>query len=308
MNQGFYRRVSVALVTTAAALAAPTVAPAATVTFGNTSTITIPTVGNADPYPSTIVASGFVGPVQDVNVTIKNLQHPSDWDLSVLLVGPAGQRTILMSSTGSATGAPAPNETFTFDDEAATSLTSAPSCNSDPVPPGNYKPTRATCGDANPEAFGSPAPAGPYPVALSVFDGNAANGTWKLFIRDEDTSDGGVLAGGWSLSITGPTDITPPETTIIKRPKNKTTKRTATFQFTSSEPGSTFECRLDGNLGFSPCTSPVTVRRIGTGKHTFEVRARDQAGNTDASPATDKWKVKQKKKKKKKKKKVGSGP
>ena len=292
MKQVSRRRVTVALAITAAAvaLALPSVAPAATKTFANTSSVAIPTVGNATPYSSMITTSGFVGPVQDVNVTIKNLQHPSDWDLSVLLVGPAGQRTILMSSTGSATGAPAPNETFTFDDEAATSLTSAP-CSSQPVPPGRYKPTRATCGDANPEAFGPPAPAGPYPVSLSVFDGKAANGTWKLFIRDEKDGDGGVLAGGWSLSITGPTDRKPPETTITKHPPNTTTKHKATFAFKSSEPGSTFECRLDGNLGFSPCTSPQTVRRMYPGEHSFAVRARDRAGNVDTSPARDDWKV-----------------
>ena len=204
MKQASRHRVSVALATTAAAaaLAAPSVAPAATKTFANTSAVTIPTLGNATPYPSTITTSGFVGPVKDVNVTLNNLQHPSAWDLSVLLVGPTGQRTILMSSTGSATGQPAPNETFTFDDEAATSLTMAP-CNSDAVAPGSYKPTRATCGDANAEAFGPPAPAGPYPVSLSVFDGKAANGTWKLFIRDEDTSDG-VLAGAGASASPGP--------------------------------------------------------------------------------------------------------
>ncbi|TML37636.1 MAG: hypothetical protein E6G29_01055 [Actinobacteria bacterium] len=292
MKQASRRRVSVALAIAAAAvaLALPSVAPAATKTFANTSSVAIPTLGNATPYPSTITASGFVGPVQDVNVTIKNLQHPSDWDLSVLLVGPAGQRTILMSATGSATGAPAPNETFTFDDEAATSLTSAP-CSEQAVAPGSYKPTRATCGDANPEAFGPPAPAGPYPVTLSAFDGKAANGTWKLFIRDENTGDGGVLAGGWSLTIRAPTDVTPPQTTITKRPPNTTTKHKATFAFKSSEPGSTFECRLDGNLSFSRCTSPQTVRRMYVGAHIFAVRARDRAGNVDTSPARDDWKV-----------------
>jgi hypothetical protein len=40
----------------------------------------------------------------------------------------------------------------------------------------------------------------------------------------------------------------------------------------------------------------VTVKR---GKHTFSVRATDQAGNVDATPATDTWKVKRKKRKKK---------
>jgi subtilisin-like proprotein convertase family protein len=292
MKQVSSRRVSVALATTvaAAALALPSVAPAASKTFTNASPVTIPNAGNASPYPSTIAVSGFAGPVQDVNVRLNGLQHPSDWDLTLLLVGPAGQRTILMSATGSATGPPAPNETFTLDDEAATSLTTAP-CSAQAVTPGSYKPTRATCGDANPEAFTPPAPAGPYPVSLSVFDGKPANGTWKLFIIDEATSDGGVLSGGWSVIITGPTDRTPPQTTITKRPANTTTKQTATFGFSSSEPGSTFECRLDFNLGFSRCRSPLTVRRMYPGDHSFAVRARDRSGNVDATPAKANWKV-----------------
>jgi subtilisin-like proprotein convertase family protein len=279
--------VALAITAAAAAMALPSVAPAATRTFANTSTITIPTSGNASPYPSTIAVGGFGGPVQDVNVKIKSLQHQSATDISVLLVGPAGQRTILMSGAGSATGPPTPNETFTLDDEAAASLP----CSDQPVPPGSYKPTRATCFSTNPEAFGPPAPAGPYPVSLSVFDGKLANGSWKLFVIDESTNDGGVIAGGWSLTITAPNDITPPQTTIIRRPANTTTKQTATFEFKSSEAGSTFECRLDFNLGFSRCKSPVTVGRMYPGDHTLAVRARDRSGNVDATPARANWKV-----------------
>jgi hypothetical protein len=91
-------------------------------------------------------------------------------------------------------------------------------------------------------------------------------------------------------------DTSPPETTIAGGPKHKTKKKTATFTFTSSEPGSTFECRLDENLGFSPCTSPADVK-VGKGKHTFQVRAVDAAGNVDPTPAADNWKVKKKQKK-----------
>jgi hypothetical protein len=128
-----------------------------------------------------------------------------------------------------------------------------------------------------------------------VFDGTNQNGNWSLYVIDESPSDAGILAGGWSLTITGATDSTPPETTIAKGPKDTTKKKTATFIFSSSEPGSTFECRLDGNLGFSPCTSPQKVRKISLGKHTFEVRATDQAGNTEAAAATDQWRVKKRK-------------
>ncbi len=45
----------------------PSAAPAATVAFANPSGISIPTSGNATPYPSTIAVSGFVGPLTDVN-------------------------------------------------------------------------------------------------------------------------------------------------------------------------------------------------------------------------------------------------
>ena len=89
-------------------------------------------------------------------------------------------------------------------------------------------------------------------------------------------------------------DCAPPETTITKGPKKRARKKQATFEFSSSEPGSTFECRLDRNLDFSRCVSGVSVK-VTKGKHDFEVRAKDPAGNVDASPATDNWKVKKKK-------------
>ena len=96
------------------------------------------------------------------------------------------------------------------------------------------------------------------------------------------------------IASCAPPDTAPPDTTITKRPKDKTKKKTATFEFTSSEPGSTFDCKLDG-AQFQPCTSPDTLK-VKKGKHTFEVRARDAAGNVDATPASDDWKVKKKRK------------
>jgi len=96
----------------------------------------------------------------------------------------------------------------------------------------------------------------------------------------------------------GAGDAAPPDTQITAGPKDKTKRKTATFAFTSTEPGSTFNCILDGKQEFKPCTSPITVK-VKKGKHSFEVKATDMAGNVDPSPATDAWKVKKKKKKKK---------
>ncbi len=89
-----------------------------------------------------------------------------------------------------------------------------------------------------------------------------------------------------------PPDIAPPETTITKEPKQKTAKPKAKYEFASDEPGSTFECKIDkAGFGFGDCTSPVKLKRLDEGKHKFEVRAIDPAGNVDPSPAKDKFKV-----------------
>jgi hypothetical protein len=105
---------------------------------------------------------------------------------------------------------------------------------------------------------------------------------------------GGSTPPGTGTPATTAPDKTPPATTIVKGPKKKTTSKTATFDFGSSESGSTFECSLDSSP-FRPCTSPHTVRAGKPGKHDFQVRARDAAGNLDQSAATYSWTVKGKK-------------
>jgi hypothetical protein len=85
-------------------------------------------------------------------------------------------------------------------------------------------------------------------------------------------------------------DTDPPETEITKAPKNKTEKPKARFGFESDEPGSTFDCKLD-KKDFAPCDSPRKYKHLKTRKHKFKVRATDPAGNTDPTPAKDKFKV-----------------
>jgi hypothetical protein len=94
-----------------------------------------------------------------------------------------------------------------------------------------------------------------------------------------------------------PVDSVAPTTTITRGPKDKTKKKTATFEFTGTDARAiaSFQCKLD-SAAFAPCTSPHAVK-VKKGKHTFQVQAIDQAGNV-GTPATDTWKVKKKKKKK----------
>ncbi len=84
-------------------------------------------------------------------------------------------------------------------------------------------------------------------------------------------------------------DSTPPQTTITSGPSGQTRNRRPTFSFTSSEPGSSFRCRLDSQP-FGSCSGPGASHTpyvaLSTGPHTFYVRAIDPAGNVDASPAS----------------------
>ena len=87
-----------------------------------------------------------------------------------------------------------------------------------------------------------------------------------------------------------PADTTPPQTTIDSGPSGTVTTGSGTFTFSSTESGSTFECRMDAGT-WSACTSPHAVSGLADGSHTFEVRATDVAGNTDPTPATRTWTV-----------------
>jgi hypothetical protein len=85
-------------------------------------------------------------------------------------------------------------------------------------------------------------------------------------------------------------DTQPPETTITGGPADgSTTGPSVTFNFTSSETGSTFECSLDSGP-FLPCTSPQ-ILSLSNGSHTFSVRAIDAVNNIDPTPATRTWTV-----------------
>lgn len=90
-------------------------------------------------------------------------------------------------------------------------------------------------------------------------------------------------------------DTTAPTTTITSAPIDKTRDRTPTFAFTSSELGARFECSVDGS-DFAACTSQHTTPKLDRGRHTFQVRAIDAAGNTDLSPASETFTIKRKRK------------
>ena len=87
-----------------------------------------------------------------------------------------------------------------------------------------------------------------------------------------------------------PNETEAPDTTITASPPLSTTSRSATFRFTASELGITFECALDA-AAFSECNSGIVLTNLSVGEHTFQVRATDAFGNVDLEPASYTWLV-----------------
>jgi CSLREA domain-containing protein len=82
-----------------------------------------------------------------------------------------------------------------------------------------------------------------------------------------------------------------PQTKILKGPKGKKlAKATIAFKFKAGVDGSGFQCRLDGGQ-FERCHSPKVYTGLKPGKHRFEVRAINSAGQVDATPAKLKFTV-----------------
>ena len=80
-----------------------------------------------------------------------------------------------------------------------------------------------------------------------------------------------------------------PQTTISGKPVPGSLDRTATFTFTASLAGSTFECKLDSGA-WAACTSPRSLTALATGAHKFQVRAVKGTAK-DSSPASYSWTI-----------------
>jgi hypothetical protein len=128
-----------------------------------------------------------------------------------------------------------------------------------------------------------------YNVAVS---GMTGSGTVIASIAAGVAEDGDSNPNEASTStdntVTYDTDA--PNTSITDYPDAMSRSTDASFSFTSTEPGSTFECQLDGG-GFSACTSPKDYTGLDYGEHIFLVRAIDGAGNPDPIPASYSWTV-----------------
>jgi hypothetical protein len=197
----------------AVALFVPTSASAGTYFSGTPFTFPEFNPGPNATYAHTIAVAGEQGKVTRVQANLNGFSSDDPVGAQVLLVGPQGQKTILMREACGGTAVS--GLTFNFTDSALGSLP-----NNCVGQSGSFKPT-----DNDPAAsMPAPAPAAPYPVTLSVFNGTVANGIWTLFARDLLVGgDSPTLSAGWSLQI----DSVPDAVTTPKKKCKKKKHRAA---------------------------------------------------------------------------------
>jgi hypothetical protein len=103
-----------------------------------------------------------------------------------------------------------------------------------------------------------------------------ADGAYVLELRATDAAFNTGPATSRAFTV----DSVAPTVAITAGPTGATTDSTPTFEFASSEPGATFECRVAESSSFAACASPYTATALADGSYTFGVRAIDAAANT----------------------------
>jgi subtilisin-like proprotein convertase family protein len=249
--------------------------------YRNTASITINDLAAASPYPSAIVVPATAGTITKVTATIYGLTHARQNDLDILLVGPLGQKVLLMSDVGG--GVSVANVNLRFDDAAAVSLPT----NAESISTGTYKPTDS---GVNPDPFSAPAPAAPYDLTLSAFNGTIPTGTWSLYVIDDRASNTGSISGGWKLSLqtTAPSVVAPSALSYSSNPATYTKDSVITNNTPTSSGGAVVSYAVSPALpaGLTLNTStgiisgtPTTL----TAASDYTITATNTGGSTDAS-------------------------
>ncbi len=182
------------------------------------------------PYPSRIFGPTTGGSITSLTLTLNSLSHTDVQDVDMLLIGPLGQKFVVLSDVGA--GA-ANNITLTLADAAGSLLPTAGALSS-----GTFKPTNGT--NSSESAFPN-TPAGtinhPAPTGIatfgSIYAGTNPTGTWRLYVLDDTGSDGGSVAGGWCLNFT--LDLFDTTTTLASNLNPSNNGEQVTFTATVNE-------------------------------------------------------------------------
>ena len=245
----------------------PTVTPTAQVcppVFSNVAPIAINDNAAGAPYPSNITVSGLSGTVTSVTVDLLDLAHTFPDDVDIMLVGPGGQNTLLMSDAG--LGFDIVRTNLTFDDAVPVALPDDTRIFSGTFGPTNY--------DTTTDLFPAPAPTPGGPVAMGVFIGTNPNGVWSLYVRDDLGVDTGVIGAGWKLHIKTSECNTPTGT-----PTPTATFTATPFPTVTETPGGGFSVQLSSPTysGHEGQSAAITITKFGNpvGGYQFNFRTSD---------------------------------
>ncbi len=115
--------------------------------------------------------------------------------------------------------------------------------------------------------------------------GLGEGGHW-FYVRAFDLAGNPGTEPGYNWYI----DLSGPETYLNSYPPDPSSSADASFSFSCSEGGCSYECQLDSS-GWASCSSPQNYTGLAEGPHEFQVRALDALGNPDDTPAVRDWTI-----------------
>jgi DNA-binding beta-propeller fold protein YncE len=234
------------------------------------------TANNVSPY--SIGGSGALTPITCSGTNCNTAAGP---DFQSVVVSPDQAPTAVFSAT-----AARPGQASSFNGSASTASAGQTVARYD----WNFGDGQ-TASNAGPTPTHSYSAEGNYTATLTVTD-DAGCSTTQTYTGQTVSCNGTSVA---QTTHTVSVDGTPPNTLIDSAAHGTGSDPTPTFDFHSTEAGSSFECSIDtGAPSFGPCSGPGashTPSALTDGTYTFRVRATDAQGNTDPSPATETFTV-----------------
>lgn len=147
--------------------------------------VSTPATGPAATYPILIDVRGFEGTITSFSPRLF-VNHTSPRDLDILLVAPDGTSCMLMSDAGGNT----PSHSQIIFVPAPTGSAGTPI----PAPLPSFMSAALPTNLAPDDTLPPPAPPGPYGTSLNPFVGIDPNGTWKLFVFDDEAPATGSVS------------------------------------------------------------------------------------------------------------------